>query len=176
MELLKKIFLLGGAWLPLLSSANSSVEMALESHFPNCRQEKEYLYLTKEQVSEMMKISEVESESPVLIRFRLSCHDPQKNAISYLESHNVRTQNETLLVMINPDGSVRGVEVVSFAEPPEYKPDPSWVALFAHRKFSPELTLKRAIPVISGATLSARAVTSSVRRLLALHSILEKKL
>lgn len=91
---------------------------------------------------------------------------------AYLDRHLVRTLEETLLVAVDPAGRVLRVEVVEFAEPPEYRASERWLAQFEGRALAPELQLKRGIRTLAGATLSARAATDAVRRVLAAHAIL----
>ncbi|MCJ7726406.1 MAG: hypothetical protein MUP76_08490, partial [Acidimicrobiia bacterium] len=40
----------------------------------------------------------------------------------FIETHQVRTLPETILIVINPEGRVRGVHMLAFHEPPEYGP------------------------------------------------------
>ena len=91
---------------------------------------------------------------------------------AYLDRHLVRTLEETLLVVLDPAGQVRRVEILDFAEPPEYRVSPRWLAQFEGRSLDPELQLKRGIRTLAGATLSSRAATDAVRRVLAIHAIL----
>jgi len=60
----------------------------------------------------------------------------------------------------------------SFLEPPDYIPREAWYRQFEGRGLDPDLDLKRAIRPVTGATLTARATTSAVRRVLALHRVI----
>jgi electron transport complex protein RnfG len=90
---------------------------------------------------------------------------------AYLDTHRVRTLPETLMVVLEPDGRVRRVEVVAFREPLEYIPRDSWYGQFEGERLSDELALKRDIRPVTGATLTARATTEAVRRILAIHEV-----
>jgi hypothetical protein len=59
--------------------------------------------------------------------------------------------------------------VLAFNEPEDYLPKAAWYGQFAGKKLSGELQLKKAIRPIAGATLTARATTEAVRRVLAIH-------
>jgi Na+-translocating ferredoxin:NAD+ oxidoreductase RnfG subunit len=76
------------------------------------------------------------------------------------------------MVVVDPAGSVVKVEVLSFDEPPEYLPKARWFEQFKSRRLDRELAAGRGIPVVTGATLTSRAVAAAVRRALALHAVL----
>jgi len=45
-------------------------------------------------------------------------------------SHIVRTKPEVYMVVINPDGSIRYIEILAFYEPEEYLPPKRWFEQF----------------------------------------------
>lgn len=92
---------------------------------------------------------------------------------AYFDTHVVRTLRETLMIVVAPDGSLARVEVVVFVEPEDYLPNSRWLEQFRGKRLERELSLKRGIHGITGATLSARAVTDATRRILAVHRTLE---
>jgi hypothetical protein len=83
-----------------------------------------------------------------------------------LQSHVVRTKRETLLVAFEPDGRIRRIVVISFLEPPEYKPSERWLAQFAGKGPTDRLAVGDDLAPISGSTLSARGVSEQGRWLL----------
>lgn len=89
--------------------------------------------------------------------------------VAYFDSHRVRTLNEVLMIVVEPDDRIRSIEVLRFAEPPEYHASEAWLRQFEGRGLTPELSLKSAIPNMTGATLTSHAVTRAARRVLALH-------
>jgi hypothetical protein len=84
----------------------------------------------------------------------------------------VRTLEETVMVVVDPDGRVARVEVIAFDEPPDYLPRAEWYRQFDGRPLDAELDLERAIRPVTGATLTAVATTAAARRVLALHRAL----
>lgn len=92
--------------------------------------------------------------------------------VGFFDTHRVRTLNETLLVAITSEGKILRVEVVAFKEPLEYLPREAWVKQFEGRRLDAELSPKKGIRPLSGATLSAQAMTDASRRCLALHGLL----
>jgi FMN-binding protein len=89
--------------------------------------------------------------------------------VAYFDSHRVRTLNEVLMIVVGPDDKVQRIEVLRFAEPPEYHPRDGWLAQFEGHTLAPDLSLKGSIRAMTGATLTSNAVIRSVRRVLALH-------
>jgi Na+-translocating ferredoxin:NAD+ oxidoreductase RnfG subunit len=87
----------------------------------------------------------------------------------------VRTLNETLLVAITAEGRIQRVEVVAFREPADYMAKAAWVKQFEGQGLDPRLSLKGSIHPLSGATLTAHAMTDAARRCLALHQVLYRE-
>ena len=86
-----------------------------------------------------------------------------------IDVHTVRTFPEAFLVVLDPQGRVVSTRILAFYEPPEYMPPERWLAQFDGRVLEPSLSLGGSIHGISGSTLSSRAVTTGVRRALALY-------
>ena len=91
---------------------------------------------------------------------------------AYFDSHRVRTMNETVMVLVQPDGTLERVEVLSFFEPPDYLPPQAWLDHLVGRKLNPRLAAGRDVLNITGATMTARAITAAIRRVLAIHRVL----
>ena len=92
--------------------------------------------------------------------------------VAYFDSHRVRTLKEVVMVVVTPTGAVRQIEILRFAEPPEYKATEPWLAQFDGHALSPDLSLKGAVANLTGATLTSNAVVACVRRVLALHALI----
>jgi Na+-translocating ferredoxin:NAD+ oxidoreductase RnfG subunit len=73
---------------------------------------------------------------------------------------------------ISPDGSVVGIEIMSYRESRGGEVmNPKWRALFRGKRVTDPFRLNKDIPNISGATLSSRNITDGVKRLLVLHKV-----
>ena len=92
--------------------------------------------------------------------------------VGIFDTHRVRTLNETLLVAMSSEGRILRVEVVAFREPADYRARKAWVAQFEGKGLDQSLSLKGAIHPLSGATLTAHAMTDAARRSLALLQVL----
>ncbi|MBD3867037.1 MAG: FMN-binding protein [Acidobacteria bacterium] len=91
---------------------------------------------------------------------------------AYLDTHLVRTLPQTVLVFVEPSGELRTIEILSFGEPEEYLPRDNWLRQFDGRNLDDGLAIGGKIHSMTGATLSAHAVTDAARRALAMHQIL----
>ena len=92
--------------------------------------------------------------------------------VAFLDTHRVRTLQETAVVAISPEGRILRVEVVAFREPEEYMAKDAWMRQFDGKQLNSQLTLKGAIRPLSGSTLTANSLTDAARRSLALHQLL----
>ena len=90
---------------------------------------------------------------------------------AYFDTHKVRTLQETVLVLVRPDGRLGLVEVLSFLEPPDYLPPKPWLDHLRDRPLDDNLTAGRGIRNMTGATLTTRAITRAIRRVLAVHRV-----
>lgn len=91
---------------------------------------------------------------------------------AYFDVHRVRTLRQVLMVVVDPEGRIRRVELLAFAEPTEFIPNARWYGQFVGKALDETLSLKRDIKGVTGATLTARATTQAVRRVLATHAVL----
>jgi len=152
-----------------------SVEEALELAFPECELERSSVFLTKEQrkAAEKLACEEIDSRMELLFTATSRNEDgaPTLAGWAYVDSHLVRTKRETLLVVLGPDSRIRRLEVLAFAEPREYLPRAKWYAQFVGKELDEDLRIKGDIRGVTGATLTARATTSAVRRVLAVHLV-----
>lgn len=79
-----------------------------------------------------------------------------------------KTRNITFMVVLDREGAVKSVDIMAFRESQGYEiENPRWRRQFKGKTIKDPLRLKRDISSISGATMSARAVTKGVKRVLA---------
>lgn len=154
----------GAAWATVLIT----VEEALELAFPGAETARETLFLTDEQVRTAAEAAGLDIDSAMATRF-VARLDGRTVGFGYVDTHRVRTLPETLVVILDAAGSVVRVEVAAFREPIEYMPGDSWYRQFDGEELDRDLELSRDIRPVTGATLTARATTDAVRRVLAIH-------
>lgn len=140
-------------------------QQALASAFPaGTKVARQTFFLTPAQLDAAKKESGVEFADRMIVRYAGA-----NGAFAYFDSHRVRTLAETVMIVLTPDGKIERIDILSFDEPTEYQPKPRWFEQFRGRKLDDELSLKRAIRPISGASLSGRAIVNASRKILALH-------
>jgi hypothetical protein len=129
-------------------------------------------YLDDAQLQRMQELvgGQVEVGSTVATYY-VAMEEGEPVGVAYFDAHIVRTLDEVLMIVVGRDHRIRRIETVSFREPPEYRAPEGWLDLFDGRALTPELSLKGDIPTMTGATLTAVAVTDAARRVLALHQV-----
>jgi electron transport complex protein RnfG len=148
-----------------------SVDEGVRAAFPGCQIERRTAFLTPEQLRQARAAAGVEVPSALVTFYTAVCAG-KPGGVAYVDTHRVRTLAETLLVVVDPEGRVARLEVLSFNEPEDYLPRGPWYGQFLGRRLDGELQLKRGIRPVTGATLTARATTTAVRRILALHQVI----
>jgi hypothetical protein len=164
---------LAAAWFAPSARATVllTVEEALDLVFPSTTVRRETLYLTDYQVRAASELTGAEIASALVTRYVATGSDGAVAGYAYLDTHRVRTLPETLMIVVGVDGAVVRVEVVAFREPVEYMPRDSWYRQYDGEVLDGDLTLERDIRPVTGATLTARATTEAVRRVLAVHRV-----
>lgn len=144
---------------------------ALKSVFTNIEQVKRAtVFLTDAQVNEIEKLAKAKVGSKIVTYYSGLTPD-STTAYVFFETNTVRTKRETFMVVLNPDATVAAVEMLAFYEPLDYLPRGNWFKLFAGKILNENFWPKREIHAVSGATLTVRAVTFGVRKIMALYQI-----
>ncbi|MGE4579928.1 MAG: FMN-binding protein [Desulfuromonadales bacterium] len=155
-----------------LAKAFMSKSEALKRAFPDAdRVETVNLFLSTAEMEQVKKLSGLLPDSPIFT-FYVGKKAEQTTGYAAIEAGVVRTLPETVMVVLNADGTVRFTEILAFFEPPEYLPAKRWLDQFRGIQLSPDLRVGGDIQAISGATLSAEAITRQVRKIAAVGSIL----
>jgi hypothetical protein len=169
------LLIVGSIWIvgsqPLFARVLLSVDEALKLAFPGCQVTRHTAYLTPEQKKRAHDLAAVEVPSALVTSYAAT-RDGKSAGTAYFDTHPVRTLPETVMVVVDPQGKVVRVEVISFDEPEQYLPRGGWYGQFGGKGLGPDLDLKRGIHPVTGATLTARATTEAVRRVLALHQVI----
>ena len=148
-------------------SKESALRMAFADADTVIKQE---LFLSKSEAEEIEKLARVKLPSR-LVTMYVGWKNGGILGYAFIETHRVRTLPETILIVINPDGRIRGVHMLAFHEPPEYGPPARWLGQFEGRPLTDGLNLRDDVAGIAGATLTATAITAAVRRTLAIFEV-----
>lgn len=145
---------------------------ALALAFPDAeRVEERTFILTDAQTEDVERRARAKLETQIWTIY-VGWKGSEVQGYAIIDTHNVRTLPETFMAVIERNGSLRRVDVLAFHEPPEYMPTERWVGQFTGRKLDDDLKLGAGIQGITGATLSAQAMTAGARRALALVAVL----
>ena len=179
MEFRRRIYLLALSLAagPILSTGAAakvlmSQKDALALAFPeSVKVERRTAFLTDAQASAVEKDAQSKLDSRVWTYY-VGTSSRGVAGTAYFESHKVRTMNETFMVVVDPDATVRFIEILSFAEPDEYLAPKKWLSQFAGKQLNDDLLIRRGLRNITGASITSEAVTRGVRRILAVHRAL----
>jgi hypothetical protein len=173
------LLLFGVTWVaPFAPPARATVflakDEALALAFPgNDRVEERTFILTDAQKADVEHRARAPLDSQLFTLY-VGWKGGEVQGYGVVDTHVVRTLPETILVVLDPKGTVRRVHILAFNEPPEYMPTERWLDKLGGRALDDELKVGAGIQGITGATLSAQAMTDGVRRALALFAVLVK--
>jgi Na+-translocating ferredoxin:NAD+ oxidoreductase RnfG subunit len=149
-----------------------SRNQALELAFPDAdRVESQTFVLDDEQARRIEELSRSPIDSK-LVRVYTGVRDELVVGYAVIDVHNVRTLPEAFMVVLSPEGTVRSLRVLAFHEPLDYLPTGRWYQQFDEKTLAEPLRLGGDVHGVVGATLSARATTRGVRRVLAYYEVL----
>jgi Na+-translocating ferredoxin:NAD+ oxidoreductase RnfG subunit len=156
---------------PVAAQAQLSLQEAVTSAFPPpAVVERRTAFLSEERLSAAQALAG--SDAPVtqsVVTYYVAHKDGAPVGVAYFDSHRVRTLNEVLMIVVLPDDRIGRIEVLRFAEPPEYHATGPWLEQFHEKGLNEDLSLKGSIRMMTGATLTSNATVRAARRVLALH-------
>lgn len=123
--------------------------------------------LKSKEIKSIQKLAKAKIDSKK-IRFYLVKKSNKVLGYGVLLTQIVRTKKASILYLIDKRERIKSVEIVSFKEPLEYKPNGTWMRVFNGKKSTDNLVSGNGIPTISGATMSARAISDASRIALAI--------
>lgn len=147
---------------------------AVRQLLPKASYERETLLLTQTEQLACEKSANQEDVRALVTRY-VARNDSGVTGYAYLDKHQVRTLPQTLMVVVDAEGRLVGIKVLAFREPAEYMSREGWMEQFRGKTVRDQILMKKNIDGITGATLTARAVTQCARRVLAVHQVLEQR-
>ena len=165
--------LVGGAVVAAPAGARVLVdrERALSQAFPGASIRTRTVYLDSTSVRRAEQAAGAKLATPRVTRYEASRGDTLLGT-AYLDTHRVRTMNETVMIVVAASGRVKSVETLAFAEPDDYLAPRRWLSTFEDKALTKDLRPGGVIPSLGGSTLTARAIAAAVRRTLALHGVI----
>ncbi|MBI3089874.1 MAG: FMN-binding protein [Candidatus Tectomicrobia bacterium] len=148
-----------------------SIEEGLQQAFPEATRFSSRTFIPTPEQQAALEKRAAAAFSRQLLKVWMAHAGERLLGYASIDIHTVRTLPEAVLIALTPQGSVRTVIILAFHEPSEYQPPGRWLELFQEKRLAPTLAFGRDIAGITGSTLSSRAITSSVRRALAVYEV-----
>ncbi len=169
---MKTVYILFICLLIFSAAAQSKVFMkrdeALEQAFPGAdRIDKREIFLTEKQAREIESLSRSGLSTRLYIVYE-GFKGNTSLGYAIIDTHELRTKTETVMFVINPDGTLRQAEILAFFEPPEYMPGNNWIELFYGKSIRDSLKPGKDIPNITGATITSTSLAQTIRQVLAI--------
>lgn len=144
---------------------------ALKTAFPDADVIlKNQIFLSENQAREIESRSRAKLDSRLYVIYE-GKRGEETLGYAIIDTHYLRTKSETVMFVINPDGTLKQAEILAFYEPLEYMAGDKWIGLFNAKGIDDSLRLGKDIPKITGATITSNSLTKSLRRVLAVFSV-----
>jgi len=144
---------------------------ALETAFPDADNvEKLEIYLSEDDARKIESLAKAKLSGRLVMVYK-ALRGKEVLGYAVIDTHELRSMTETVMFVVNPDGTLRQTEILAFFEPPDYMPADNWTALFNGKKAGDSMRVGKDIPNISGATITAVALSEAARKTLALIKV-----
>lgn len=161
---------LGAAPVAAQGKVFLTTDEALALAFPGCKIERKEHLLDDRQRARIAE--QAGQAAPRAIVFAYEARrDGALVGTAWFDRHRVRSLQELVMIVVAPDGRCARVEVLAFGEPVDYLPRETFYAQLVGRPLDAELSTKRAIRGVAGATLTVDATVAAVRQVLATHAV-----
>ena len=145
---------------------------ALELAFPEAEEiEKRHVFLNEPQARNVREIARTETDSR-FYTFYVAKSAGKETGYAVIDTHRLRTMTETVMFVINPDGTLRHAEILAFFEPTDYMPSEKWINLFPGKTRLDGMKVGKGIPNVTGATITSRSFSGAARRVLAVYRVM----
>lgn len=154
-----------------LATVFYSKDEALELAFgKDVQVEVQSLFPSPEQVEQIEQLAKTKLDSKM---FSFYVGKKQGNVVGFaaIDSHPVRTQNETLLIVLDASGALHNIHTLAFHEPPEYQAPRRWFESLFGLPLE-RLSFDADVQAVSGATLSTRGALASTRKVLSIFRVM----
>lgn len=151
---------------PACATTYLSVEQAQQKLFPGQTLQSLDISLSREEAQAIGERSDTRVRDP-----RIKVWRTPQGGYFYLDRVIGKHEFITYALALDPEGAVTGLEILDYRE--SYGSEvrnPKWRAQFLGKQAGAALQLDVDVVNLSGATLSCRALTNGVRRLLATHA------
>ena len=165
---MKYIFLLSVWSLAAFGGLIKTPEKAIGDLFPDAAISKKTILLSSDEAARVQTLAKEKLDSKIITYYEIRTGKMQLYA--FLQTVRVRSKNLAALTFVEA-GSIRTIEIIAMFEPMEYLPPEKWLETLEKKTLADPIRPKRDIPAITGATLSANAVSKSSRTALAIYDV-----
>ncbi|CAA6814489.1 MAG: Unknown protein [uncultured Sulfurovum sp.] len=168
--MLQKTTLIFSIFISILFAEDKiSIDDLIKTNYieENINIEKKSLIFTKDEAKSIQEAARSKVHSKIVRYYKIS-NNQEVLGHAILLKQRIRTKNAAILYIVDVNNTMLGLEIVSFKEPSEYKPNDEWKKIFIGKTSEDTLIAGKDIATISGATLSARAISDAARLALAI--------
>jgi len=148
-----------------------SIANILKSSFSeDIRIEKKKFTLSNKEVKSIQKTAKAKLRLRAVHIFEVKENNTTVgNAV--LIKQRIRTRNANILYITDANDKIKSIEVLSFGEAEEYRPNKKWQKMLEGKSREDELTVGEDLALITGATMSVKSLASATRIALAILAI-----
>ena len=165
-------FLVLGGRVPSAQDGVITRGEALALAYPGATIKRDRVILTPELMVAVAARARVGMQGKIFPRY-IARRDGAVVGRAYIDTHTAKSERQSLLISLDPDGRIKRVDVTVFFEPAQYMAPREWLRQFDGQVLHEELAVRRGIRPIAGASFTGRAIGNAVRRVLALDQVLE---
>ena len=133
--------------------------------------DRQTVFLSEEQMQLVQKSARARVQHARVTYYVISVDDSLIGR-AYLDTHPVRSMQETLLIVLGGDGSSQSVDVLAFHEPQDYLPRRAWYERLSRLENPRTAHAGDTVDAVSGATLTVHATCEALRRISSIDALL----
>ena len=150
-------------------------DKSLTAAFPKATNiEKIQVFLNDTQSEKIKQKAKTNIDSKLYTFYRAT-EGNREIGYAVIDTHTLRTTTETVLFVLNCDGSLKYTEILAFFEPQDYMPGNKWMNTFKNKSIKDKIKVGRDIPDITGATITSNSFSDATRKILAIYEVAVKE-
>lgn len=133
--------------------------------------EKKTLFLDQHQVQIIEAEIHDKLNSQMIGRIYLRDAKNKNVATAYIDTHKIRKETQTIMIVMGVNGMVEKIEVLSFNEPPGYEASDTWLNQFHDLEQAKAMSKYASVLPESGSTLTSDAIVKAVQKIVAIDQL-----
>lgn len=144
---------------------------ALKTAFGTITAERRTAFLTQEQIAQINSLLKDKFDSRV-VSYYIDKDAAGIPAYAFFDRFAASEHPITLMVVINPDGTVKTLRILAFYDSEDYLPSKEWLARFEGVSLNTLSWNRKGIKNTPGALVVADSITENIRHLLAAFEVI----